>query len=159
MQNEPAEEPLLQFPYGLYVVSSFDAKTPKGIVANWVSQLSFRPALVGVAIEADSKMKSYIETSGLFAVNFLPAGGKGLARRFLKETGLADEESMDGSFSIPSTGGPFLKDASASIGCKVVQTIPTGDHILFVGEVVESIVNRHGKVLTLKETGWRYFRR
>jgi len=159
MQNEQAGEPLLQFPYGLYVVSSFYGKKPRGIVANWVTQLSFRPALVGAAIEADSKMKSYIEVSGLFAVNFLPAGGKELARRFLKETGVAAEESTDDAFSLPSKGGPFLKDASASIGCKVVQKIRAGDHILFVGEVVESIVNRNGEVLTLKETGWRYFRR
>lgn len=37
---------------------------------------------------------------------------------------------------------PIIKECVAHLECKLVQTIPIGDHTLFVGEVVAAYVNR-----------------
>jgi flavin reductase (DIM6/NTAB) family NADH-FMN oxidoreductase RutF len=39
----------------------------------------------------------------------------------------------------------------------VVLEQPAGDHVLFLGEVVDAHYNRDGESLTMKETGFRYF--
>jgi flavin reductase (DIM6/NTAB) family NADH-FMN oxidoreductase RutF len=37
---------------------------------------------------------------------------------------------------------PIIKECVAHLECKLVQKIPTGDHTLFVGEVVAAYVNK-----------------
>jgi flavin reductase (DIM6/NTAB) family NADH-FMN oxidoreductase RutF len=38
----------------------------------------------------------------------------------------------------------------------VVNSMPSGDHVLFLAEVVEAGVNREGMPLPLKEAGFKY---
>ena len=40
--------------------------------------------------------------------------------------------------------------------CRLVATMPAGDHTLVLGEVVEAGVEREGLPLTLAETGMKY---
>ncbi|NIM14548.1 MAG: flavin reductase family protein, partial [Candidatus Aminicenantes bacterium] len=37
---------------------------------------------------------------------------------------------------------PLIKECFAHLECKVVNEIPTGDHTIFVGEVVQATVNK-----------------
>jgi flavin reductase (DIM6/NTAB) family NADH-FMN oxidoreductase RutF len=56
----------------------------------------------------------------------------------------------------PATGSPLLGAGLAWVECQVRATLPAGDHILFLAEVVEVGLNREGEPLTLKEAGFRY---
>jgi flavin reductase (DIM6/NTAB) family NADH-FMN oxidoreductase RutF len=42
------------------------------------------------------------------------------------------------------------------VECRFVATMPSGDHTLVLGEVVEAGVEREGKPLTLAESGMKY---
>ncbi len=37
-----------------------------------------------------------------------------------------------------NTGSPILKDCLAFLDCKIVSSLETGDHTIFVGEVLDS---------------------
>ena len=56
----------------------------------------------------------------------------------------------------PATGSPLLDTALGWVECKIVSSMPAGDHVLFVAEVVEVGLNREGAPLTLKEAGFKY---
>ena len=156
MDEKSTERALQTIPYGLYVLGSIKGKTVATIVVNWVTQVSFRPALIAVAIEDDSKMRLYVERSHLFSINILPAGGTETAKSFMKPVEPIANKINGKEFFISKNGLPFLKDAVASLECRVVSSHQTGDHVIFVGEVTDSLANTEGDVLTLKETGWKY---
>ncbi|MGB5874024.1 MAG: flavin reductase family protein [Bacteroidota bacterium] len=146
---------LEMFPYGLFVVGSMTENSPVAIIANWATQVSFRPPLVALAIEEDSKMRRSIEQSGFFSINLLPAGATETARKFARSSSQQSREEP--KLILAESGIPFVEEAVGSIGCRMVQTLTTGDHLTVVGEVVEARGGEEGgNVLTLKETGWRY---
>ena len=143
-------------PYGLYVVGSTEAETVGTIVANWVTQVSFSPAMIGIAIETDSRMKILIERSGVFCLNLLRAGDTGLAKAFLKAAESSGDSVNGREFTRTKRGTPFLRDALGSIECEVTSALPSGDHTLFLGKIVGAAWNGGGDALTLRETGWKY---
>ncbi len=147
---------LNQLGYGLYVIGSRAGDEHNGMTANWVTQISFDPPLVAIAIQNDAKTKQLIEKSKVFSINIIAAGGKALLTRFIKHqrrvgNKLGDDEIEDGV-----TGAPILKAALSFIECRVVSQATHGDHTLFIGEVVNVGVHREGNPIHLEDTGWSY---
>lgn len=142
------------FPYGLFVVGAGREGNEATIIATWAMQVSFRPPLVAVAIENDSHMRRVIEQERRFSINFLPADGLKAARAFAKPATLAKNDRRTMEFS--KQGFLFVRAAAGSIGCNVMGAHETGDHVTFVGEVVEVSDHAAGPALTLRDTGWTY---
>ena len=150
---------LRHIPYGLYIVGSLNGSVPATMVANWVTQVSFSPPWVAIAVEADSRMREHIARSGFFSVNILPSGGREMAKAFLKGPEAKGETIGGKKFEAAKNGTPFLVDASASFECRVMRTVEVPDHLVFIGEVDDAVLRRESSdVLTLRETGWRYNR-
>jgi flavin reductase (DIM6/NTAB) family NADH-FMN oxidoreductase RutF len=55
-----------------------------------------------------------------------------------------------------ATGCPILREALAWYECEVEGGIPTGDHTLVVGRVVDGGQINHGKPLRDDDLGWTY---
>ncbi len=127
------------------------------MTANWITQSSFEPPLIALAVEADSHSRKVIEASGMFAVNIYETGQRELAGQ-LGKTWAKHPEKFDtvATRPGPATGSPLLDAALGWVECKVVGSVPSGDHVLFVAEVVEVGLNREGAPLTLKEAGFKY---
>lgn len=128
------------------------------MTANWLSQASFEPPMVMLAVEADSQSRRVIEASGVFALNVLASGQRELAGQL----GRASARKPDKLAGIawrpgPTTGAPLLDDALAWLECRVLGSLPAGDHVVLVAEVVEVGLNREGQPLTMAEAGFRYF--
>src|SRR5512147_1837167 len=90
---------LEKIPYGLYVVGSLRDGTPVTMIANWVTQVSFHPPCLAIAVENDSKMRRYIESCHFFCVNILPSGSKLTAKAFLKSPEAVDATIAGKKFS------------------------------------------------------------
>jgi flavin reductase (DIM6/NTAB) family NADH-FMN oxidoreductase RutF len=148
---------LRMFTYGLYAVTAKHGDEVSMMTVNWIVQSSFEPPMLTLAVEVDSHSCRVIEASGAFAVNIYESGqrelagqlGKTFAKHPEKHNGLAWKPG-------PATGSPLLEAALGWVECKVVNTLPSGDHLLFVAEVVDVGLNREGIPLTLKETGFKY---
>ncbi len=127
------------------------------MTANWLTQCSFEPPLLALAVEADSHSRQVIEASGAYAINIYETGQRELAgslgRTFRKHPEKLSEVAWKPG---PVTGSPLLDSALGWVECKIISSTPAGDHILFVAEVVEVGLNREGVPLTLKETGFKY---
>jgi flavin reductase (DIM6/NTAB) family NADH-FMN oxidoreductase RutF len=145
------------FTYGLYAVAARHGDEASGMTANWVVQSSFEPPMLALAVETDSHTCRVIQASGAFAVSLYETGQRELAGK-LGRTFAKHPEKLGGLGwkPGPATGSPVLDEALGWLECRVRGSLPSGDHIVFVAEVVEAVQNREGMPLTLKEAGFKY---
>ena len=156
--NETDKQTVLRFfPYGLHAVTVRAGDDQHAIVAAWVMQVSYTPPMVVVAAENESRCLPMIRDAKAFAVNVLGAEQRELAAR-LGRGGTAAAQSLLGvpTRPAPVTGAPVLGTCLGWLECRLVATMPAGDHTLVLGEVVEAGVEREGLPLTLAETGMKY---
>ncbi len=148
---------LRMFTYGLYAVTAKHGADLSVMTANWLTQCSFEPPLLMLAVESDSHTRQVIESSRAFAINLYESGQRELAGNLGRTFGKHPEKIAAVIWKPgPLTGSPLLDSALAWVECKIVSRLPAGDHILFVAEVVEVGLNRDGAPLTLKEAGFKY---
>lgn len=156
MDAEAKKKALRSIVHGVYVIGAKDGDKLNAFTATWITQISFAPPLVAVAVRKDSISYAMIENSKVFTINFLASGQKELAQHFLKPAHLGGDKLSGIRHSAGATGAPLLEDAPAYVECRVREIHPAGDHSIVVGEVVEAGVRRETEPLTLKETGWHY---
>jgi flavin reductase (DIM6/NTAB) family NADH-FMN oxidoreductase RutF len=118
---------------GVTVVTSRGLNgSPYGLTATAVASVSLDPPLVMACIDRQSHTHTAIETSGLFALNFLRGSQEELARRFASRR---DDKFIGIGSHTAETGAPILTDALAWCDCSLEQAVPAGDHTIFVGRV------------------------
>ena len=153
-----AKKVLRQFPYGLYVVTVAQGGNEHAMTANWVTQAAFEPAMIVVAVENASKTIEMIRDAHHFAVNVLQDGQRELAAKLGRTSDQAPQK-LKGIKTKPGpvSGAPLLVEALGWVECRVVATLPAGDHTLVLGEVEGAGVEHEGaRALTLQETGFKY---
>lgn len=157
--DEAAKKTVLRhFSYGLYALTVKHGGEEHGMTANWVTQASFDPPMVVVAVENASKTVAMIRDAHHFAVNVLLEGQRELAGK-LGRSSANTPQKLKGIKTKPApiSGAPVLTDALGWVECRVVATLPSGDHTLVLGEVVAAGVEHEGaEPLTLDETGFKY---
>jgi len=145
------------FTYGLYAVTARHGDEVGLMTANWIVQSSFDPPMLALAAEADSRTRRLIEAGGAFAVNVYETGQRELAGQLGRTFAKHPEKQGDIAWKPgPATGSPLLDAALGWVECKVAGSLPSGDHVVYVADVVEVGLNREGAPLTLKETGFKY---
>ncbi|MGB6377883.1 MAG: flavin reductase [Syntrophobacteria bacterium] len=121
---------------GVYIVTVQDEGQINGMTTPWVTQLSYDPPMVMVAISPLRKCHEMITNSGHFAVNILASGQVDVASRFGLTTGREIDKFEGVVPERTAAGNPLLSDVVAYIDCELVKTVAVGDHSLFVGEVI-----------------------
>ena len=140
--------------YGLYVLTAKKGEEINGMIASWVSQVSFNPVQVMVGVRKNRYTHSIIKESGIFALNVLAKESAELVRKFKSPT---PEEKFNGiGWKTGATGAPILGDTLAYMDCRLVNTTDTGDHTLFIGEVVDGGALNEGIPMTSLDFGKVY---
>ena len=157
MDQDAKKRVLRRIVYGLYALGVRDGDEPHMMTVNWVTQVSFEPPMIAVAVEKEAQSLALIRRTSAFALSFFPAGARALAGK-LGRSSQTTPQKMEGiaCHPAPITGAPVLDEATGWLECAVRQEMPAGDHVLIVAEVVEAGVQREADTLTLKETGFRY---
>jgi len=158
MDDAPKKTVLGHFPYGLYALTVKHGGDEHGMTANWVTQTSFQPPMVAVAVENDSKTIGMVRDAHHFALSLLQHGQRDLAAK-LGRTSEQAPNKLKGikTKPTPTSGTPILAEALGWVECRVVATLPSGDHTLVLGEVIAAGVEREGVApLTLQEAGFSY---
>lgn len=156
--DDAAKKTLLRhFPYGLYVVTVAAGGEEHGMTANWVMQAAFEPPMVVVALENTSKTLGMVRDSRHFAVNVVLASQRDLAGKLGRSSEQAPQK-LKGIKTKPGpvSGTPVLTDCLGWVECRVVATLPSGDHTLVLGEIVAAGVEHEGEPLTMQEAGFKY---
>ena len=131
---------LWTMPYGLYVVGSRAGERRNLMTLNWVTQLSFNPKLLGIGVEAEALTAELVRGGAAFSLCLVDREDRAIVRKFTKpvefDTGARTANGFP--YHDATTGVPVLDQAAAYLDCAVRQEVETGDHVLFVGEVVDA---------------------
>jgi flavin reductase (DIM6/NTAB) family NADH-FMN oxidoreductase RutF len=151
---------LWKMPSGLYVVGSRAGERRNGMTANWVTQVSFDPKLVAVAVERAAFTHQLVVDGGVFSVNLVATEDRALVRKFTKpvDVDLAEHTLNGIPYHDGLTGAPILDQAVAYVDCEVRQQVEVGGHTLFVGEVVDAAFGaaEDTPVLAMHDTRMNY---
>lgn len=124
------------------------------ITIAWHMPVSFNPQLYAISIGKTRFSLDVIKKSRAFVVNFIPYSLKdaalvcgtksGMHIDKFKESGLTKVEA-------DSVDCPKIREALAYIECEVFSEVDAGDHVVFIGRVLNSNVKRDGKRLFQKD--------
>jgi flavin reductase (DIM6/NTAB) family NADH-FMN oxidoreductase RutF len=142
--------------YGVYVVTLKSKDVINAFTASWVSQVSFNPPLIMVAIQREHFSHFLLERGGNFAINILGEDQGELARLFYTPLDSENQEQVGVPFTTHKSGVPVLREAMAYLDCHLVTCYDAGDHTLYVGKVIDSGIDRDGNPLTTRQLGERY---
>ncbi len=144
--------------YGLSVLTANDGDEYAAAGINWISQASFEPPLIMVALKTDSDSHAIVDRTGAFAVNVLGEDQLDVARAFFRTTTVEGNTLNGYRFEPgPATGAPLLADLAYWFEARVTDTVKRGDHTVFVAEVVDAGVRDEAVTpLSLRATGMSY---
>ena len=98
------------------------------MLASWVSQASFNPPGLTIAVAKDRAIETYLFEGDRFVLNILEQG-KQLRKHFMKKFAPGEDRFTDVQVE-PTEGGLILPDGLAFLECRVMQRMECGDHWL-----------------------------
>ncbi len=132
---------------GLYVVTASQedsrSKRQSAMVASWVTQASFHPPGLTVAVAKDRAIEALMQVGDRFVINILREDNyQSLMRHFLKRfpPGADRFEGVNVLENV-ARGGPILVDALAYLGCRVEQRLEGADHWIIYAIVEQGNVS------------------
>lgn len=118
------------------------------IALDWHMPTSFEPPLYCISVGKSRYSHDMIKASRVFAVNFMPAEAE-KAVLYCGRTSGRDVDKFSATALIKQEcekiDCPRIKQALAWLECRVVAELSTGDHTIFVGEVVHYKQNKKGR--------------
>ena len=124
--------------YGIYVLTTRHKSEINGMIASWVSQISYDPPLIMIAVHSNRYSNNLIRQSGHFTLHVLAKDRKDFVERFKGPDPVSKFDSI--SWVEGKTGCPVLKDCVAYMECAVTADYNPGNHTIFIGEVKDARV-------------------
>ena len=124
--------------YGIYVLTSRTDAAINAMIASWVSQVSYEPPLVMVAVHPNRYSHKLIMKGGAFALHVLASTQANLLSQFKGSNLKAKFASLE--WTTGKTGCPILKECLAYLECDLKTRYRPGNHTLFIGEVIAACV-------------------
>ena len=152
---------LWTMPSGLYVLGSTDqSERRNAMTMNWVTQVSFAPKLVAVAVEVAAFTHELVAEGRVFSVNVIDREDRAIVRKFTKPVDVdLDAHTLNGfPYHDGMTGAPILDQAVAYLDCEVRESVVVGEHTLFLGEIVDANFQKpeDTPVLRMEDTRMNY---
>ena len=107
----------------------------EGLTANSFSAVSLDPPLVLWSLRLVSPSLEGFKASGHFVVNVLSTEQSVTSRHFATPR---HDKFDDVAFTAGIGGSPMLGDSLAIFECKTETTLAGGDHMIFIGRVVQA---------------------
>ena len=149
---------LRKIPHGLFIcgVNDEEQNQINGFTASWVTQGSFNPPLIVMAVRSEGSSHEIIIKTKKFSLNVLKNDQKDLAAVFFKPQEALGGRFESVKFKIGDLGLPILVDSVGGVECDLIGQVSHGDHTVFVGEVKSAYLNNDVDALNLSSTGWNY---
>ncbi|KAI5056678.1 hypothetical protein GOP47_0028496 [Adiantum capillus-veneris] len=143
----------------LCVVSAKEGDAESAMLASWVSQASFVPPGLTIAVAKDRAVESLLLPGGKFVLNVLGQGKTGPIMKQLLKPFKPGEARFEGlNVKEASNGGQILLDAIAWLECTVKSRMETGDHWVLYALVDNGELQDEKTLSALhyRKTGARY---
>jgi flavin reductase (DIM6/NTAB) family NADH-FMN oxidoreductase RutF len=147
---------------GVTIITTRGPDEPYGMTASSFTSVSLDPPLILVCVIRGTLGSETISRNGAFAVNILSSTQEPLSRYFAARDRPRGEHAFrEVAHRDGVTGSPILDRVAGHLECQVVQSYEVGDHIVFIGEVldldfdgdVKPLLFHHGRYRLLHEDG------
>ncbi len=123
---------------GVTIVTAAHAGLRHGMTASSFTSVSLDPPQILVSLAQESRTHDLIIRSRHFGVTILDASQQELSDRFAGRVP-DDLDRLEGLETITLvTGVPLLKQGLAQLDCRVVTTVGSGTHTIFIAEVLSA---------------------
>jgi flavin reductase (DIM6/NTAB) family NADH-FMN oxidoreductase RutF len=143
---------------GMYILTSRSADRFGAATVTWVSQASFKPPLLMVALRKDGSAFECVVEGRAAALHILGSDQQAIAQKFFAAT-VESQGLLNGEPYFEGTNGsPVLENLRAYVECRALEIVPTlGDHAIVVFEVVDAVLRNDVEPLTVTGSPWQYW--
>jgi flavin reductase (DIM6/NTAB) family NADH-FMN oxidoreductase RutF len=128
---------------GLYIITATKGDIKGAMLASWVSQASFQPLGLTIAVAKDRAIESLMHVGDRFVLNVLEEGNyQGLMKHFLKRFPPGADRFAGVKTQAAENGSPILTDALAYMECHVVSRMELTDHWIVYATVDNGRVSK-----------------
>ena len=124
--------------YGVYVVTSRDKDKNVGCIANSIMQVTSNPSVIAVSINHDNYTNKVIKENNKFGVSILKETTDPKIIGTFGYKSSRDTDKFDGINFKEISEIPVLENTCGYMVCKVIDTMETSTHTIFLGEVIEA---------------------
>lgn len=145
---------LSHFASGVTVVTTEHEGNKYGMTVASFASLSLHPPLVLVCVEKSVKTHDAIAAAGKFGVSILSQEQSDISSKFASRS---DDKFAGVDVTRGELGVPLIANSLTTMECTLRETLPGGDHTIYVGEVVDA-QTREGIPLLYFRSGYREMR-
>jgi flavin reductase (DIM6/NTAB) family NADH-FMN oxidoreductase RutF len=151
---------LAKIPYGVSVVTvgRGGAKVENGLTISWMSQVSFAPPMLMIAVDKLHYSVDLLRSTKNLCVNLLGEDQGALAGSFARQASTGDDKLSEVAQRPADSGAAILTDAVAYFDCEVINMVEAGDHLLVIGQVEDAALLGDRAPMT-SASGLRYRKR
>jgi flavin reductase (DIM6/NTAB) family NADH-FMN oxidoreductase RutF len=156
MAASQLEAVLGRVPSGLFILTVRHKAEETGLLVSWVMQAGFEPPMISVALKQDRDVARWL-TSEPFVLNVLGENHKKLLSLFGR--GFQPGQSPFTGINVVRTAHdlPALGDALGYLECRPKKHVDSGDHRIFLAEVVAGKIAGDGQpYVHIRKNGLRY---
>jgi flavorubredoxin/flavin reductase (DIM6/NTAB) family NADH-FMN oxidoreductase RutF len=114
---------------GLYIITAQKGGLRSAMLASWVSQASFKPIGITIAVAKDRAIEALMQVGDHFVLNVLEENNYShLMRHFLKRFAPGADRFEGVKIQPSKLGIPVLTEALAYLECRVVSRMDANDH-------------------------------
>ncbi|MGM8213691.1 flavin reductase family protein [Virgibacillus sp. W0430] len=148
MNNRLFRDAMGKFATGITIVTMDDKGEAIGMTVNAFMSVSLDPKLIAVSIDHKASMYNKLQETKKFGVSILTEHQKDISMIFAKQIEKDKEIAYNQLNQIP-----VIKDAMVNLACKVTNCIEAGDHMIFIAEVTDLIMNENKQMPVLYFNG------
>ena len=155
-QSEQIGQALGRIASGAFIATATHEGSSTGMLASWVQQAGFEPPMLSMAVKKGRAIERTIDASGRFLLNIVPENDTAVFKHFAKspEPG---HDPFAGLEITQTESGLVLAECLGHVECQVVAKHETGDHNLYVAEVIGGSADVSAKpYIHLRKTGYSY---
>jgi flavin reductase (DIM6/NTAB) family NADH-FMN oxidoreductase RutF len=158
-KKQKSFDPVLgRVPSGIFVLTVGTGSRATGMLSSWVMQAGFEPPMVSVAVKLGRHVCDWLSAGEPFVLNLVGESQSRFLKHFAK--GFApDEPAFDGlDITHCARGVPILKDAIGCMECEPVRHVDSGDHRIFLANVVRGKLHdsETGPMIHVRKSGAKY---
>lgn len=146
-----------KIPSGIGILTTQKDAEKAAMLASWFQQSSFDPPLISVAIKSGRSIGEVIQKSNRFVLNILHTGQKNMLVHFGKGFEAGQDPFVGIKLDSSQTKLPVLKETLCFLECELRHVYESGDHQLYIGEVVKGGLEEEGQSMVhLRRNGFNY---
>lgn len=139
---------LYDLSYGVYLTTTMDGERATGCVTNSVMQITSSPMSIAVSVNHDNYTNACMKKYGKFAISILAQDSDAtLIGTFGFQSG-KDVNKFEAVDHQMVEGVPIVKGTMGAIVCRIIDTMETATHTVFLGEVIDALALQPGTAMT-----------